>query len=255
MSTTPVPTCTSAFVSHPGTVRSLNEDAYLEAPDLGLWAIADGMGGHEAGDLASRLVIDALEEVQPAASCTDVVTQVREHMAAANRRIRALSQQHLQGRLAGSTVALLILGGDTAVCLWAGDSRIYLYRNGALTRLTRDHSRAEELIAMGLLTAEEEADPRGANVITRAVGTEDHLELDSRVERVAGGDLFVLCSDGLNKVVPDNEIGASLSAARTGAAAKLVELALTRAARDNVTVGVVACTSADDDPPTLIRRP
>ena len=248
-----VPACTSHFVSHRGSVRSLNEDAYLEAPDLGLWAVADGMGGHEAGDLASRLVIDALDEVQPATTPADMIAQVQEQVAAANRRIRLLSEQRLQGRLTGSTVAVLIICADTAVCLWAGDSRIYLYRDGALTRLTRDHSRTEELIAMGLLGADEEADSSDANVITRAVGTEDHLELDSRVEPLAADDVFLLCSDGLNKVVHDDEIGTTLSATRTGAAARLVELALNRAARDNVTVGVVACMD-DNGPPTLIRR-
>lgn len=248
-----VPACTSHFVSHRGSVRSLNEDAYLEAPDLGLWAVADGMGGHEAGDLASRLVIDALDVVQPASSPADMIAQVQEKVAAANRRIRLLSEQRLQGRLTGSTVAVLVLCGDTAVCLWAGDSRIYRYRGGALTRLTRDHSRTEELIAMGLLRANEGADPSEANVITRAVGTEEHVELETRVEPRAAEDMFLLCSDGLNKVVQDDEIGATLSATRIGAAARLVELALSRAARDNVTVGVVACMD-DDGPPTLIRR-
>lgn len=248
-----VPACTSHFVSHRGTVRSLNEDAYLEAPDLGLWAVADGMGGHEAGNLASRLVIDALDAAQPASSPETMIAQVQEQMAAANRHIRSLSEHRLQGRLTGSTVAVLILSGETAVCLWAGDSRVYRYRDGALTRLTRDHSRTEEMIALGLLTTDDEADPRYANIITRAVGTEEHLELDSRVERVAGGDLFLLCSDGLNKVVSDDEIGTMIASGWSTAATGLVDLALKRAATDNVTVGVVACSGTDDDPPTLVR--
>lgn len=188
MTGTVIPACSSHFVSHRGSVRSLNEDAYLEAPDLSLWAVADGMGGHEAGNLASRLVIDALDAVQPATAPADMIVQVEEQMAAANRRIRMLSEQRLHGRLTGSTVAVLILSAQTAVCLWAGDSRVYRYRDGALTRLTRDHSRTEEMIALGLLTTDEEADPRYANIITRAVGTEEHVELEQRLEPLAAAE-------------------------------------------------------------------
>ena len=248
-----VPACTSHFVSHRGSVRSLNEDAYLEAPDLGLWAVADGMGGHEAGNLASRLVIDALDAVQPASAPADMIAQVKEQMAAANRRIRMLSEQRLQGRLTGSTVVVLILSGQTAACLWAGDSRVYRYRDGTLTRLTRDHSRTEEMIALGLLTTDDEADPRYANIITRAVGTQDVLELETRVEPLAADDVFLLCSDGLNKAVSDADIAMMIGAGWSAAASGLVDLALSHAARDNVTVGLVACTRADDDPPTLVR--
>ena len=247
-----LPACTSHFVSHRGSVRSLNEDAYLEAPDLGLWAVADGMGGHEAGNLASRLVIDALDAVQPATAPADMIAQVQAQMAAANRRIRMLSEQRLQGRLTGSTVAVLILSGQTAVCLWAGDSRVYRYRDGALIRLTRDHSRTEEMIALGLLTTDEEADPRYANIITRAVGTQDVFELETRVEPLAAADVFLLCTDGLSKAVSDADIATMIGAGWNTAARGLVDLALSRAARDNVTVGLVACAS-DDDPPTLVR--
>ena len=253
MTGTVIPVCTSHFVSHCGSVRSLNEDAYLEAPDLGLWAVADGMGGHEAGNLASRLVIDALDAVRPATSPEAMIAQVQEQMAAANRRIRMLSEQRLQGRLTGSTVAVLILSGETAVCLWAGDSRVYRFRSGTLTRLTRDHSRTEEMIALGLLTTDEEADPRYANIITRAVGTEEHLELEQRVEPLAADDVFLLCSDGLTKAVTDAEIAAVIASSWSTAAAGLVDLALKRAATDNVTVGVVAFSGTDDDPPTLVR--
>ncbi len=253
MTDSAVPACTSHFVSHRGSVRALNEDAYLEAPDLGLWAVADGMGGHEAGNLASRLVIDALDAVQPATDHAVMIAQVQEQMAAANDRIRMLSAERLQGRLTGSTVAVLILSGQAAVCLWAGDSRVYRFRDGTLTRLTRDHSRTEEMIALGLLTTDKEADPRYANIITRAVGTEEDVELEARLEPLAANDVFLLCSDGLTKAVTDAEIAAMIASGWSTAATGLVDLALKRAATDNVTVGVVAFTGTDDDPPTLVR--
>jgi serine/threonine protein phosphatase PrpC len=244
---------TSHFVSHSGAVRSVNEDAYLEAPDLGLWAIADGMGGHEAGELASRLVIDALDSIRPDTTCEGMVRQVKDRMAVANRRIREVSAMRFYGRLIGSTAAVLVICGETGVCLWAGDSRVYRYRGSVLSRLTRDHSRTEEMIAMGVLEVHDAADSRFANIITRAVGVEDHLELEVRAETLDSADLFLMCSDGLNKVVTDEEIGKAVGSAGVDAATALLELALRRAPTDNVTIGVIAADGASE-PPTLVRR-
>jgi serine/threonine protein phosphatase PrpC len=241
----------SHFVSHPGAVRPVNEDAYLEAPDLGLWAIADGMGGHQAGELASRLVIDALDSIRPEATGEGMIRQIEERMAAANRRIREVSVMRFHGRLIGSTAVVLVICGGTGVSLWAGDSRVYRYRGGVISRLTRDHSRTEEMIAMGLLQADDAADSRFANIITRAVGVEDHLELESRVESVDPADLFLMCSDGLNKVVADEEIGEAMGSAGINAAATLLELALRRAPTDNVTIGVIAAGDIGE-PPTVV---
>jgi serine/threonine protein phosphatase PrpC len=244
-------TYTSHFVSHVGAVRSVNEDAYLEAPDLGLWAIADGMGGHEAGEEASRLVIDALDGLHRATTCEEMVSQVKDHLAKANLRIRKLSLSRFHGRLIGSTAAVLVICGGTGVCLWAGDTRVYLSRAGVLSRLTRDHSRSEELIAMGLLKAGDAAGSSYANVITRAVGVEDHLELEVHAVTLDAADLFLMCSDGLNKVVTDEEIGEAVRSAGVNAAAMLLELALGRTPTDNVTVGVIAADGARE-PPTVV---
>ena len=141
----------SMFVSHRGAVRTTNEDSFLEAPDLGLWVIADGMGGHEAGQVASATIVHALEAMPKLSSGEDTEACVRERIAAANDRLLALSEEIFGGRTIGSTVALLILRPDGATCLWAGDSRIYRLRQGRLQRLTRDHSRTEELIAQGVI--------------------------------------------------------------------------------------------------------
>ena len=137
--------------------------------------------------------------------------------------------------------------------MWAGDSRVYRYRGSVLSRLTRDHSRTEELIAMGVLEADDAANSRFANVITRAVGVEDHLELEVRAESLESADLFLMCSDGLNKVVADEEIGEVIRSASIDAAAALLELALNRAPADNVTIGVIA-VGASSETPTLDRR-
>jgi serine/threonine protein phosphatase PrpC len=174
-------------------------------------------------------------------------------MAVANRRIREVSATRFYGRLIGSTAAVLVICGETGVCLWAGDSRVYRYRGSVLSRLTRDHSRTEEMIAMGVLEVHDAADSRFANIITRAVGVEDHLELEVRAETLDSADLFLMCSDGLNKVVTDEEIGKAVGSAGVDAATALLELALSRAPTDNVTIGVIAADGASE-PPTLVRR-
>lgn len=245
---------TSAFVSHPGAVRAENEDAYLEAHDLGLWAVADGMGGHEGGEIASRMVIDALDSLEPAASRDAVVDNVRARLEAANSSIRQLSLSRYDGRLIGSTVAVLVACDERVVCLWAGDSRIYRWRAGGLERLTRDHNRAEELIELGLLDRAEAGSHALSNMVTRAIGVIDNLAIDRRSEPVEQGDRFVLCSDGLNRVVSDDEIAGALNDPSCDSIAhELLALALQRGATDNVTLGIVQ--AGDTQEPTIVGKP
>ena len=151
----------STFVTHRGAVRTANEDSFLEAPDLGLWAIADGMGGHEGGQVASATVVHTLDKMPPVPSPEAAEASVRELVARANERLLVLSRQVFGGRTIGSTVAVLILrpGGASCICLWAGDSRIYRLRRGHLERLTRDHNRTEELIAEGMIEPAEADSP------------------------------------------------------------------------------------------------
>lgn len=235
----------SMFVSHRGAVRTTNEDSFLEAPDLGLWAIADGMGGHEAGQVASATIVHALERVPELSSGEGTEACVRERIAAANDRLLALSDEVFGGRTIGSTVALLILRPDGATCLWAGDSRIYRMRDGRLQRLTRDHSRTEELIEQGVIEpAEAEGHPQ-VNVITRAVGAMSDVDLDRRCEPIEAGDRFLLCTDGLYRTVSDDEMAGILARCDyKEAATELLALSLSREPADNVTLGVVQ-SSAD----------
>lgn len=241
----------SRFVSHPGAVRTVNEDAYLDAPDAGVWVIADGMGGHEGGELASRVVVEALEDLPKGEDADALLETIKDRLESANDRIREISLSRFVGRPIGSTVVVFAVRGRAGVCVWAGDSRIYLFRQGALSRLTRDHSRIEELIALGLLQEGEVTDTRTANIITRAIGVEADFSPEIRTVEVIPEDILLMCSDGLNKVVSDEEFGDALRQGLPRAVDVLLELALSRTPTDNVTLGVVQALA--EEPPTLVR--
>lgn len=229
-----------AGVTHAGNVRKVNQDAYVALPELGLWAVADGMGGHEAGEVASRRIVELLHDVDEAANLDGFVAGAVAQLQAANRSLREESARRGHATV-GSTVAVLVVFGLRCACLWAGDSRVYRYRGGRLERLTTDHSLVEEYIAQGKLDpAQAEASP-AANVITRAVGADDRLDLDVREFDLANGDRFLLCSDGLYKEVSEDELQACMSADLSCAAVveRLRSLALGRQGRDNVTIVAV----------------
>ncbi|WP_203073908.1 PP2C family protein-serine/threonine phosphatase [Falsiroseomonas ponticola] len=224
-------------VTHPGTVRPRNEDAFVDRGDIGLWAVADGAGGHGAGDVASAAVAEALRDLPPGLSAAELLAQVRLRVGAVHADLQARAAAAGPGRVIATTLVLLLARGGHFACLWAGDSRAYLLRDGALQRLTRDHSLVQDLVDGGVIDeAEAEGHPQ-ANVITRAVGGHGTLELDKVSARFAAGDLFLLCSDGVFKAVPEAEIGTMLAAGQ-GAGA-VIEAALARGARDNVTAVVV----------------
>lgn len=224
-----------------GAVRKHNEDAFLQRPEQGLWAIADGMGGHLRGDHASRTVVDALAqgrhpEAEPAA-----IEEIRARLAAAHRTLLSDAASLGDGAVIGATVVVLLLRDGRYTCLWAGDSRLYLLRDGGLRQLTRDHSYVQRLIDSGSLTPEEGRRHPGANVITRAVGASGPLELDLVQGDSRPGDVFLLCSDGLTNVLANAEIADRLAALPCEeASAALLDLALARGAPDNVTVVVLA---------------
>jgi serine/threonine protein phosphatase PrpC len=158
-----------------------------------------------------------------------------------NADLRGMALQNGDDRMIATTVACL-LGFDDGrcVCVWAGDSRIYRWRRGELTRLTRDHSQVQEMIEQRALDPAQAAGHRLRNVITRAVGAQDDLDLDQRLEGVESGDVFLLCSDGLHTLVSDPELAALLGRGSPAELARvLVHLAVARGAPDNVTVGVV----------------
>jgi serine/threonine-protein phosphatase Stp1 len=229
----------SGGYSHVGMVRQINEDAFLELAQDGLWAVADGMGGHAAGDYVSSLIVDSLRQM-PVSADLDVFTGgLRERMAQVNRAVRQEARNR-EVSMMGSTLVLLAAQQDKGVCLWAGDSRLYRLRNGMLKSISRDHSYVQDLQDSGLLTeAQARVHPRG-NIVTRAIGVEERIELAEVQLQIASGDTFLLCSDGLNKTTEDHEIRDVLSHRDPYQVVRsLIHLGLTRGAPDNITAIVV----------------
>ena len=224
-------------VSHPGAVRTHNEDAFVDRSDIGLWAVADGAGGHEAGEVASGMLKDVLDAIPPGLSASELLAQVRLRVAEVHQALRDEAEKRGPRSMIASTLVVLLARDGHFACLWAGDSRVYLLRGGTLAQVTRDHSLVQELVDAGSITAEEADGHPRANVITRAVGATEALELDKVSNRLAAGDRFLLCSDGLNKTLSDAELAELL--ADPGPADRLVDEALTRRATDNITVVAV----------------
>lgn len=227
----------SACVTDVGRVRTLNEDAPLDMPQYGVWAVSDGMGGHDAGELASDWVIEALSEARPCGGLENLVEQVKEQLTAVNTGLMEEARRRGGNITIGCAVVVLLAYGNRCACLWAGDSRIYRLRDGSLSRLTRDHSQIEEWIERGYMLREDAERHPEANVITRAVGGEAVLMLDQGVHELKHRDRFLLCSDGLYKELSEAEIAALMMRGNCADVCRgLVDLALSRACRDNVTV-------------------
>ena len=231
---------TSSACTDVGAVRELNEDAYLERPDLGLWLVADGMGGHFAGDVASQMVVSAMVALEPPGSLSKFVEAVEQRLVETNTRLREYAERE-QAQTIGSTVVTLLVRGKHAVCLWAGDSRLYRYRGGGLEQISHDHALVEELVERGVLTSEQAVDHPHANLVTRAVGASERLFLDIEIIPIQADDLFILCSDGLEKELVEEEISVMVEESDTSQLSHaLLERALVCGARDNVTVISVA---------------
>lgn len=230
----------SAAATHVGRVRSRNEDAVLDRAEAGLWAVADGVGGGDAGDRASALIVESLARIPSPASLEGFVAEVRATLEAVNARLLREAAALGSGRSIASTVVALLVFGPAFCCLWAGDSRIYRLKNGRLERLTRDHSEVERLVEQGRLTAEAAQRHPLSHMITRAVGADPQLELDAVEGRIEPGDVFLLCSDGLNRVLTDAEIKRRLARHSPAEAVRLlIEATLAGGAPDNVSVAAV----------------
>ncbi|HEY5602223.1 MAG TPA: protein phosphatase 2C domain-containing protein [Gammaproteobacteria bacterium] len=230
----------SAAATDVGYVRQINEDAYLQRADIGLWVVADGMGGHHAGDVASSSIVEILDETQPHDQLSDYVDEVQDRIIIANNELIRLARQHADNRTIGSTVVAMIALDGHCAFLWAGDSRAYRCRDQQCVQLTRDHSQVEEMVQQGLLLPEEAEQHPASNVITRAVGAADKLCVDVTFEEAQLNDTYLLCSDGLNKHVTNAEIAQFLQHENVEEIARqLVETTLQRGAIDNVTVIVI----------------
>ncbi|HSW14497.1 MAG TPA: protein phosphatase 2C domain-containing protein [Solimonas sp.] len=230
---------TSASRSHAGRVREVNEDACLEQPGRGLWAVADGMGGHSLGEFASRLAIHSLADLPPPQNLEQYIALAQERLQGANRRLREEAARR-DVQLIGTTIAALLVAQRECACLWAGDSRIYLYRKGRLRQLTRDHSEVEAVRSRRASKADDTLHLPPSNLITRALGAEDTIAIDCETMEVLDGDVFLLCSDGLSNEVPEAAIEHVLLPGNCRQASQeLLDLALEQGGRDNITAVVV----------------
>jgi protein phosphatase/serine/threonine-protein phosphatase Stp1 len=229
----------SHAATHAGAVRPRNEDALLDRPEIGLWVVADGAGGHGAGDVASAAIVAAMRAMPPGLSAAELLAQVRLRLTAVHQDLQEEAARRGPGRILASTVVVMLARGEHFAMLWAGDSRAYLLRGGALTRVTRDHSLVQELVDQGALREEDAESHPQANVITRAIGAQGELELDKVSGRIAEGDRFLLCTDGLFKTMSEAEIAAMLGAGADAQA--IVTEAVARGARDNVSAIGVDC--------------
>ncbi|OAN11059.1 serine/threonine protein phosphatase [Photobacterium jeanii] len=235
--------------SHPGKVRTYNEDACLAMQKEGVWVVADGMGGHAAGDIASRMLVDIVEQ-NVAAIGAELLTlnDLFVALTEANHQIHHYGFHDLAKSTMGTTAVLLYIKDEEFHCLWVGDSRMYLYRDGQLIQQSKDHSQVMEMVDKGLLDeAEAETHPL-ANVITRAVGVDEVVSIDHISGSLQAGDQFLLCSDGLTKELSVREIAACFQAQSVNDVGQaLMHSALVHGASDNVTCAVVKAVAPNHD--------
>ena len=223
-----------------GKLRKQNEDAAWFDEARAVFAVADGMGGHLAGEVASRMAIEAVQRMARENERPGIAA-LREAVACAHETILTHAQDHIECAGMGTTLSVLWLGENYAYIAHVGDSRIYRLREGSLTQITQDHSLVEELVRAGLITREQARTHPRRNIITRALGTHGENEPDLLVTDVQDGDVFLLCTDGLTGMVPDDEIERTLRDCGIEAAAdRLLALALDAGGRDNVTL--ILCT-------------
>ncbi len=226
-----------AVRTHVGCRRRMNEDAVLSRPELGVWAVADGMGGHEAGEVASALVVEGLAGLDPGLALPQRAAAAGRALEGVNDALQALAGGR---RTIGSTVVAVLADERAFVCIWAGDSRVYRVRGGGLQQLTRDHSLVQELVDLGEIDAAEAEGHPNANVITRAVGVDATLKLDLVEGDVRPGDVFLLASDGLTRLMSDDELRIGLQADGLEATADLfLDTCLERGAPDNVSLVIL----------------
>jgi type VI secretion system protein ImpM len=221
----------SAAATDVGRARDNNQDAFLEQEEIGLWAVADGLGGHRDGQVASRMVCDALAGLVTGSSFDTTIETARERIHEVNEHLLRSSTRAAVTDRSASTVVVLLVRGPRCAILWAGDSRVYRWRTGRLERLTRDHSLVESGAAAGR---------DDSHIVTRAVGVEPGLSLDLCRDRVRPGDRFLLCSDGLTRMVPEDQIEMWMGKPDIRTAVDgLIQATLDAGAPDNVTVVIV----------------
>ena len=228
-------------VTDVGRRRELNEDRFFVDVAAGVWAVADGMGGHDAGEIASGAIVEHLQSIGKPSSAPDLRARIEDRVAHANAEIQEISRSR-GGATIGSTIAALLTYGSQYACLWAGDSRVYLLREGQIAQVSRDHTELQDLLDRGLIRPEEAATYPRRNVITNAIGVSETVTLDLVQGSIEPQDVFLICSDGLTAHVEEHEIGSMILGLTPRAACEvLLKTTLDRGATDNVTIVVTLC--------------
>ena len=225
--------------SHVGLKRKVNEDAVLALPELNIWVVSDGMGGHAAGDYASRLIADMAAGIPLDLAPGYRLQALRDTLHEAHRLIRAEAASQGIDVIGATVVALLLAEGHFAA-LWAGDSRLYRLRDGEIEMLTTDHSVVAALVEAGHMSWDEAEHHPQSNAITRAVGVGDELELEKIKGDILPGDRFLICSDGLTKYATFEMLRKSLSEQPIEVICDhLIQIALAGGGGDNITTAVI----------------
>ena len=236
----------SAALTHVGRVRDTNQDSFCIREADGLWAVADGMGGHEGGEWASGKVVEKLGEIDLPEDLDEASARVEQAVRDANAAI--LAEADGRGRQMGTTLVALVVKGDRYRVLWVGDSRAYRLRDGDFTQLSRDHTQVQEMVDRGLMAADQLVGHPMSHILSRAVGVREGFEIDRADGEVQPGDVFLLCSDGLHGYVEKDVIRRLIGrGAPERALEELIALTLEAGAPDNVTA--IAVQASD---PTML---
>ncbi len=239
----------SSARTHKGCVRGHNEDSYCVREPIGLWAVADGMGGHEGGEWASSKLVEKLEKIEDDEDFAAAGERVAEAIRIANQSI--LREAKKRDKQMGTTVVALLVRDTKYSVTWVGDSRAYLLRGGQLQLLSRDHTQVQEMVARGIMSESDAVDHPMGHILSRAVGVRDEVVIDQVTGEVQPGDTFLVCSDGLHGYVEEQEIARLLARGNPERACEeLVDLTLANGAPDNVTVIAVWASE-----PTLLSLP
>jgi serine/threonine protein phosphatase PrpC len=228
-------------ITDAGKVRKHNEDSMLERSEAGMWVVADGMGGHDGGDVASQMIVNSLKKVHEGISLERYIDDVEDILIAVNKKLIQKANEGTKRTTMGSIVVMMLAYGKYCVYLWAGDSRLYRLRNNELRQMTTDHSQVEQYVEQGLISREEAAVHPHGNMITRAVGAAQGFFLDMDIQEMKKGDRYLLCSDGLTKHTLDFEFQEMLNKGTSTekVCKELTELTLSRGAGDNVTTIII----------------
>ncbi len=231
----------SAQRTHKGYVRKHNEDSILTHPEFNLFAVADGMGGHSAGDQASQSIVNELMQLKlEGNNLESSIDKIEATLIEVNEKINSGSLIDNDNTISGSTVVIAYIFDDICYCLWVGDSRLYIFRNNKLYQITKDHSLVQEMVDSGQLSLVQAQSHPKSNVITRAIGINKELKVDINQFKIQSGDKLLLCSDGLYSEIASDVIISSLKEDKTDHIAnKLLGEALLSDASDNISIIVI----------------